>query len=87
MSCVLYRPTQDYLPVGATKTCKIVFSRLRDWPDTSDPKNLKDKFLVQATQIEKEVEDITKFVNNTQHTQEIGENSMLTTCVIKQTID
>ena len=58
----LLRPTQDYIPAGGSKVCKIVMSALRAYPDLSNPKNLKDKFLVQATNIAGEVPDLTKFV-------------------------
>ena len=59
----LLRPTQDYIPPNGTRICKIVMSALRAYPDLSNPKNLKDKFLVQATTLEHEVPDLTKMVS------------------------
>jgi hypothetical protein len=58
----LLRPTQDYIPPNGTRVCKIVMSALQAYPDLSNPKNLKDKFLVQATTLPSEVPDLTKMV-------------------------
>jgi len=56
----LLRPTQDYIPPNATKVCKIVMTKMAAYPDLANPKNLKDKFLVQSTTLKQQVPDLTK---------------------------
>lgn len=57
----LLRPTQDYIPPNSEKLCKIVMTKMKEYPDLANPKNLKDKFLVQSTTIEAEVPDLPAF--------------------------
>ena len=57
----LLKPTQDYIPPHGSKTCKIVISALSHYPDPSNPKNVKDKFLVQSVQLSSEVPDLGRY--------------------------
>lgn len=60
----LPRPTQDYIPPHSTRICKIVLSRMSEYPDLTDPKKGgKDKFLVQSTIVQKEVSELSKMVS------------------------
>ena len=55
------KPTQGYIPAAATKQCKIVLSALSAYPDASNAKNVRDKFLVQSVAIGGEVDDLSRF--------------------------
>jgi hypothetical protein len=60
----LLRPTQDIIPANSSKTCRIVLSAMAAYPDANNPKNLKDKFLIQslpANEITNNNIDLTKF--------------------------
>ena len=57
----LLKPTQDYIPPHGVKTCKIVISSLSSFPDPSNAKNLKDKFLVQSTPLSSDVPDLGRY--------------------------
>ena len=70
----LLKPTQDYIPPHSTKICKIVCTKFDSYPvvdnsstskdSSSANKNTnKDKFLVQSTNIDREVQDLTKVVS------------------------
>lgn len=55
------KPTQGYIPPQSTKQCKIVLSALSAYPDTSNSKNVRDKFLVQSVSVGGEVDDLSRF--------------------------
>ena len=55
------KPTQGYIPPNSTKQCKIVLSALSTYPDASNSKNVRDKFLVQSITIAGEVDDLSRF--------------------------
>ena len=55
------KPTQGYIPANSTKQCKIVLSALSAYPDPSNSKSVRDKFLVQSVTIGGEVDDLTRF--------------------------
>ena len=55
------KPTQGYIPPHTTKQCKIVLSALSAYPDASNSKNVRDKFLVQSVTIGSEVDDLGRF--------------------------
>ena len=57
----LLKPTQDYIPPHASRTCKIVMSQLSAYPDASNPKAVKDKFLVQSAEVGVEVGDLSRY--------------------------
>ena len=55
------KPTQGYIPPHATKQCKIVLSALNAYPDASNSKAVRDKFLVQSVTVGGEVDDLSRF--------------------------
>jgi hypothetical protein len=51
----LLRPTQDILKPREEKLCKIVLSAMSTYPDATNPKNVKDKFLIQSLPLDSEL--------------------------------
>lgn len=52
----MVRPTQGIIGAGETAVCDIVLARLSELPDLDDPKNAKDKFLIQSVPLDRHVE-------------------------------
>ena len=57
----LLKPTQDYIPPHSSRLCKIVLSAMSAYPDSANPKALKDKFLVQSAEVGVEVGDLGRY--------------------------
>jgi hypothetical protein len=59
------RPTQELIPPNSEKKVAIVIQKMAQYPDASNPKNVKDKFLVQSMKIDgqpPELADLAKLV-------------------------
>eukprot|EP01083_Nonionella_stella_P050560 134467_1 len=44
----MMRPTQGIIESGTTGACEIFLVPMQEYPDISNPKNIKDKFLIQS---------------------------------------
>jgi len=56
----LVRPTQGYLTIKESKKCVIILSKMRDFPAADNPKNLRDKFLIQTVPIGEPPSDLSE---------------------------
>jgi len=56
----LVRPTQGYLTLQETKKCVIILSKMREFPSSENPKNLRDKFLIQTVPIREPPSDLSE---------------------------
>lgn len=61
------KPIVDVIPAGQTKTCTIVLKKLADYPDATNPKAVRHKFLVQSCNFDAAADSSALTTDSIQH--------------------